>query len=142
MCFKLSKDIAFLSVPTIALTTFLFSNITFAQEIKQNHVLLQMKPQMCVALTQGRTCYAQVTIEWSASYTGNFCIAKQNTDGIPQKIQCWTQSKGDSVSFEFESNESLTYQLTTNGNETLAETTLNVSWVHENSPRKRRWRLF
>lgn len=142
MCFKPIHYKSFFLLPIVTATTLLFPNIVFAQEINQNQVMLQMTPKMCVALTEGRTCYAKVTIEWSTSYTGDFCIVKVDNENTQQKIQCWTQSKGSSLSFEFESSESLTYQIITNNNKTLAETTLNVSWVHENSPRKRRWRLF
>jgi len=124
------------------LITLLLPNLAFSQEVKHKQAVLQMTPKMCVALTQGRTCYAQATIVWSTSYTGDFCIVKQESESTHKKIKCWTQSKGNSVNFEFKSSESLTYQIITNDNKTLAEATLNVSWVHENSPRKRRWRLF
>lgn len=142
MCFKLNNYISFLLTPIVSLATLMLPNMSVAEEIKQNQVILQMTPKMCVALTQGRTCYAKVTLEWSAAYSGDFCVVRLDNENTQQKIQCWTQSKGSSVNFEFKSSESLTYQIITNENETLAETTLNVSWVHENSPRKRRWRLF
>ena len=137
MYFRLSNGTAFL---TIVLLSCLITQNSFAQQVQlQQNVLLQVKPGMCVALNQGRTCFAQITIQWSAAINDNFCIVQKQSK---QEIKCWKNSKGSSISFEFESNESLTYQLVNTKDETLAETTVDVSWVHKKSPRKRRWRLF
>jgi len=135
MYFRVSNGTAFL---TIILLSYLVTKNSVAQQ-PQLDVLFQVKPVMCVALNQGRTCFAQITIQWSAAINDNFCIVQKQSK---QEIKCWKNSKGSSISFEFESNESLTYQLVNTKDESLAETTVDVSWVHKKSPRKRRWRLF
>lgn len=149
MYFKLSNGVAFLLMPlAIMIYISLLPNVALAQEVEKQHVIFQVKPSMCVALNQGRTCYAQVKIQFSSSLTDDFCIVKKRTDmtqrsnSDQQQIKCWKQSKGDAIHFEFQSSESITYQLMTHKNEAVAETTVDVSWVHEKSPRKRRWRLF
>ncbi|WP_076417063.1 DUF3019 domain-containing protein [Colwellia sp. UCD-KL20] len=136
---KLSNGAAF---PSIILIMCLLPKVSFAQQQPEQRVLFRVKPAMCVALNQGRTCYAQVNIQWSALLNNDFCIVQKKSTQPQQTIKCWKNSKGNSFSFEFESSESLTYQLINNNNEPLAEATVDVSWVHKKSPRKRRWRLF
>jgi len=136
MYFKLSKGVAFCSA--ILLSYFVSKN-SLAQQHLQKDVLFQIKPAMCVALNQGRTCFAQITMQWSVPINDDFCIVQKQPR---QEIKCWKNSKGSTLSFEFESSESLTYQLINTKDEPLAETTVDVSWVHKKSPRKRRWRLF
>jgi hypothetical protein len=135
MYFKLSKGIA-------SLLTMFLGFITFSSEaenVKTANIVFSAQPAMCVALTQGRTCYANVKIEWSVEKPGDFCIVQK---APKQHLKCWTQTDGNVFSFEFQSNESVTYQLINPNNELIAETTIDVTWVHKKSPRKRRWRLF
>lgn len=135
MYFRVSNGAAFL---TAILLSYVITKNSFAQQ-PQKDVIFQVKPAMCVALNQGRTCFAQITLQWSASINDNLCIVQKQPR---QEIKCWKNSKGNSISFEFKSSESLTYQLINTKDEPLAETTVDVSWVHKKSPRKRRWRLF
>jgi len=103
-------------------------------------VELTAKPANCVALHQGRKCYAKVSLLWQVPKVGNFCIYQKITHKV---IQCWKNSRGNQVDFEFESSEKLEYQLISiEKNHVLAETAIDVSWVHKATPRKRRWRLF
>jgi len=135
MYFKLSKGIA--SLLFIALN--LISLLSYANEDTSNNIVFIAQPTMCVALNQGRTCYANVTIEWNTTQKDDFCISKKASN---KPLKCWQQAKGKTFSFEFESNKSITYQLIKANNEIVAETKINVTWVHKKSPRKRRWRLF
>ncbi len=135
MSFKLSKGIA--SLLFIALN--LITPFSYAAEVTPNNIIFTAQPTMCVALTQGRTCYANVTIEWNTVKEGDFCILQKASN---KQLKCWQQTQGKIFSFEFESNKSITYQLIKDNNELVAETTINVTWVHKKSPRKRRWRLF
>lgn len=153
MYFKLSKGTAFrLLIGPLGIMSLCSS----AQEINQpaqtievseevnveetpKSTMFSVQPAMCVALTQGRTCYANVTIEWATNHNGSFCIYQKS----PQKnIKCWKHLTQGVFKFEFESKESVTYQLINNQNDPVAETTIDVSWVHKKSLRKRRWRLF
>jgi len=134
MYFKLSNGVAFL----IVTGTYLTVSSTQAEELT-SETLLTAQPVMCVALTQGRTCYANVTIKWDNISNGNFCIFQKSTQ---QQIKCWNNLTTGVYHFEFQSQGSVTYQLVNEKNHPIAETTINVSWVHKKSPRKRRWRLF
>lgn len=122
---------------------------TYAEQPRtKEKAILEVKPSMCVALNQGRNCYAQVTLQWSTLEAKSVCIVKKEVSPPDKPLQqnttlkCWETSKGSLYSFEFEANKSVTYQLISMDKKPLAETTVEVSWVHEKSPRKRRWRLF
>lgn len=137
MYFKLSNGAAFLSIIIVAWG---LPIVSYAEQQQQN-AELHIKPTMCVALNQGRTCYAQVNIQWNTLIKDDFCIF-QKTANQQKQLKCWKNTQANSLSFGFESNESITYQLINKNNKSLAEATIEVSWVHEKSPRKRRWRLF
>jgi len=103
-------------------------------------VLFSAKPASCVALRQGRTCFAPVSLIWQAPKLGNYCIVEQDSNNT---IACWNNSKSNTATFEFESKTKRVYQLIHKGEQAvIAQTSIDVSWVHKASPRKRRWRLF
>lgn len=97
-------------------------------------------PSNCVTLRQGRQCFTTVSLVWQVDKPGNYCILRKSTG---QTLQCWRNAKASRWIFEFQSTEKIEYQLVeVEQNKIIAETSINVSWVHKATPRKRRWRLF
>lgn len=151
MFFKLGDGTAWLRLTWLgALICLVAASKVIAQENKQiqlsakltsaNNILLSAKPANCVALHQGRTCYATVAIQWQTPTIGNFCLYQKTTKTL---MQCWKNSQGEQIQFEFESDIKREYQLVAEKTKSIiAETAVNVSWVHKATPRKRRWRLF
>ena len=144
MYFKLGKGIAWLvSIKCLLLV----SGVALAKQTQKiekslpiSEISFTAQPANCVSLRQGRKCYASVSFIWHAPNKGNFCIFQKNTKTV---IQCWKNSRSNQVLFEFESEETREYQLiNTEDNRVFAETSIDVSWVHKQTPRKRRWRLF
>jgi hypothetical protein len=136
MYFKLSKGFALLGVFVLVGIT---SSSVNSAELTVEPQQLIAQPALCVALHQGRKCFAKVTFTWSAVSVGDFCLYQK----IPRrKVKCWQQSKGNHTLLEFASSEKLTFQLIDQKNIPVAETLIDVSWVHKATPRKRRWRLF
>jgi hypothetical protein len=104
------------------------------------------QPSSCIALRHGRTCYANVTLNWVSATKQDYCIyikplqAKKSQE---KSVKCWKNSQGNQVVFNFESNQKVEFQLmSSKDNKVIAETAVEVSWVHKATPRKRRWRLF
>lgn len=121
------------------LVTFNVSAQQKTTEIKMIPLLLAM-PAKCVTLTQGRQCFATVTLNWQAPIIGNYCIYQVGTN---KALDCWYNQQKNTITFEFESNKSVQYKLVENSSElVIADARIEVSWVHKASPRKRRWRLF
>ena len=142
MCFKLSKGMMLFY---LALLCGYGSNMAIAQTSNDrpslsSRVEFSAQPSTCVALRQGRNCSRLVTLQWQTVAPGNFCIYQKVTKKI---IQCWKNSRTSQIQLDFESPERIEYQLVeTKKNVVVAETYVDVSWVHKASPRKRRWRLF
>lgn len=136
----------------IALCIFLFSIFLLmpahAQEKTSisSKVLFNVQPQQCVTLRQGRDCFATITIQWEKQIAQALClyqIVSKEVANNKKQVKCWSKSNMGTASVEFESNDNLTYQLRTlQGDYLLAETEIVVSWLHKNTTRRRRWRLF
>lgn len=105
----------------------------------------KVQPQQCVTLRQGRDCFATITVQWQKPTKQSLClyqVNKKNSDD-KQKLQCWDKMQQGQTIFEFESSDTLTYQLRTKHDDQLIdETEVVVSWLHKNTTRRRRWRLF
>lgn len=102
---------------------------------------LAAKPQKCVTLNEGRTCYARIELTWKIPSVniGKFCLVEQESQ---EKLYCFTHQHRNSIKVEFESNKTRTYQLINAEQKVIAQTHVEVNWVYEASPRKRRWRVF
>ena len=85
MFFKLGNGTAWLRFKLISSLFCLFSaSEVIAQENSQatktaqsatvREVVFTAKPANCVALHQGRKCYANVSLQWQVPQQGNFCI--------------------------------------------------------------------
>mgnify|MGYP000671958055 CR=1 FL=1 len=142
MCFSVSKGIAWFCLATIYWLT---TNSALAAPLSKGptmsaRVEFSAQPTTCVALHQGRTCYRKVTLQWQTQSPGNFCIYQKVTNKV---IQCWKNTQSNQTQFNFEAKERVEFQLVeTERNIVVAETFIDVSWVHKASPRERRWRLF
>lgn len=100
---------------------------------------LTVKPAKCVALNQGRTCYAQVDFTWQSQHKDQLCLYQKQPR---KKIACWQPPRKTPIKFEFKSNETKHYQLINQQQNVLAETMVEVNWVYDSGPRKRNWRVF
>lgn len=104
------------------------------------------QPANCIALRHGRTCYANVTLNWTSPTKQDYCIyIKRATTKQTQlqSIKCWKNSNGNQIVFNFESNKKIEFQLmSSKDNQVIAETAVEVNWVHKATQRKRRWRVF
>lgn len=102
-------------------------------------------PQQCVTLRQGRDCFATIVLKWQKISNTSLCLYQINKkrENSQKQLVCWVKKSNGNIKIEFESSENITYQLRTlKGQHLVAETEIVVSWVHKNTSRKRRWRLF
>jgi hypothetical protein len=113
------------------------------QKTKKNEVApssFTAQPDQCVTLRQGRDCFASIELHWKAPSKQAVCLFQE---GKQRKIKCWNNHDHGDMVIEFESSESINYQLrTVEENKLLLQTHITVSWLHKSSARKRRWRLF
>ena len=104
-------------------------------------VLLQLKPNRCVALHQGQVCYQDVQLLWSAPRVGHYCLHQQN---VAQPLHCWQSVSAGEFRYEFASDASVQLQLVdAQTKAVVAQTGLEVAWVYKaNTRRQTHWRLF
>ena len=138
--FKVSTQYVFLVTGGFFHTSLLADEIKVESAVEKLTIIeLQVKPAKCVALNQGRTCFAKVSFTWQGQYNNKLCLYQKKPR---EQISCWQPLTKQSIEFEFESNETKHYQLINHQQKVLAETTIEVNWVYDSGPKKRRWRVF
>jgi len=143
MCSSISKGIALL----VFISFIGFIPMTTGEEKATitDKIEFKVQPQQCVTLRQGRDCFATITMQWQKHSEQPLCLYQVNKQQLnsKQQLRCWKKNHQGQVKIEFESSDNLTYQLRTQqGDHLIAETEVVVSWLHKNTTRRRRWRLF
>ena len=122
---------------------FCCSFLSVAQQVSPISTEFQATPNKCVALNQGRECFTMVVINWQLPELTNVCVFIQYAGSEMTAIECWDEKRAGQVEYEFQSAQDATLFLTRQpSNQTLASTTIHVSWLYQATSRKRRWRLF
>lgn len=99
-------------------------------------VRLALTPATCVALQQGRLCYATVHVRWQSATPQDLCLQAGT-----QKLYCWPTSREGQWRYEFAEYDSQQLQLVSPDG-IQAQATISVNWVQMNPRVKRHWRLF
>lgn len=97
---------------------------------------LQVTPDKCISLQQGRTCYSKVTARWHSQTPLDLCLFMHE-----QQLHCWQQHRSGSFEFEFAAEQSTLLQLRQQ-QQVVQQVLIEVNWVHKASRTKRHWRLF
>lgn len=139
---SVSKGIALLFY--IPLITFIPLSTAADNLAVTEKIDFRVQPQQCVTLRQGRDCFATITVQWQKSSAQSLCLYQVNKKQFNKKqLKCWGKNQQGQTSIEFESSDTLTYQLRTQqGDHLVAQTEVVVSWLHKNTTRRRHWRLF
>lgn len=97
-------------------------------------------PDTCVALREGRNCYADITLTWQQPVIGNYCLRDATSKYI---IQCWLKQKKGTFNYAFDSQKSVSFELfNSNTSKIIGTSEVKLQWVYQNRQKKRRWRLF
>lgn len=97
---------------------------------------LKLTPDRCVALQQGRLCYATIQIQWQSKQAQDLCLYAGS-----EKLQCWHASNNGQWRYEFVARDNQILQLIS-ADGVQAEALVKVNWVQKNPKVKRHWRLF
>ncbi|MFT6779526.1 MAG: hypothetical protein ACJAV1_003469 [Paraglaciecola sp.] len=119
---------------------------TFQVAAQSNKVIqlgLHAQPNKCVALNQGRECFAKMLVNWRLEQINDYCLSIKYLNRQVVTIKCWQQSIMGQLEYEFQSSSDAQLLLTrSSDNKMLASATIQVSWLYKVGARKRRWRLF
>lgn len=129
----------------ITLMTYIPLSIATENLAITNKVDFRVQPQQCVTLRQGRDCFATIKVQWQKTLAQSLCLYQINKkqNDLKKQLKCWENNHQGQTNIEFESNETLIYQLRTQqGDRLVAQTEVVVSWLHKNTTRRRHWRLF
>lgn len=97
-------------------------------------------PDTCVALREGRDCYADVVITWHQPIIGNYCLRDTTSKYI---MQCWLKQQQGTLNYAFDSKQSIAFELfDSNTSKIIGTAEVKLQWVYQNRQKKRRWRLF
>lgn len=127
MYFKQCLQLVFLALLSFPLA---------ADETNSPPISLKLTPETCVALQQGRLCYANVNISWQSNEPQDLCLKIGQ-----QQLQCWQASRSGQLRYEFVGQETTEVQLV-NAEGELVKALIKVNWVQKNPKIKRHWRLF
>ncbi|CCQ12537.1 hypothetical protein PALB_34760 [Pseudoalteromonas luteoviolacea B = ATCC 29581] len=101
---------------------------------------LEVTPSKCVALNEGRTCFADVTFTMSLPDEQEYCL-REKDQALP--IGCWKDVSTVNYLYSFARKTSATFELISRKDaKVIGEGTIDVNWVHKIRTKKRRWRLF
>jgi hypothetical protein len=126
---------------TVLLLIVTWANHAQSAERVQNSTGLFVKPERCVALRQGQTCYQEVILSWRQSQKGNYCLINLSTQQI---LKCWQNAEQGKFNLDFQSTQSTDFALRAENQDIdLSKTQITVSWVFKSSKRpKSSWKLF
>ena len=117
----------------------IFPAISSAKTTDKTAPLIAL-PYTCVALREGRNCYADVTLSWQQPTIGNYCLRDATSKYI---MQCWLKQQQGVFEYTFDSQQSISFELfDSNTAQVIATTEVKLQWVYQNRQKKRRWRLF
>lgn len=108
--------------------------------IETSEPLIELSPSKCVALNEGRTCFADVSFILRLPEKGEYCLREL---GEVTPIGCWKATATVNYLHSFAHSSTTTYELVDRSKgDVLATQTIEVNWVHKIQTKKRRWRLF
>ena len=122
----------------------LITDQSLANDVSDEPVLAQ--PNKCVALSQGRECFAQITLTWRTASEGDYCLvmATQESQVTGSRVlRCWDAASSGQLVYDMQSAENLVVSLQNKRDkQTIGRSVITVSWLYQSNSRKRRWRLF
>lgn len=136
----------FLTVLTFSLAGFCYGDKASTQAgsvlAKANlTTVLKVKPNKCIVLHQGQTCYQRLRFSWVVSEGAPYCLFNKTRGEV---LLCWQGSRQKYFKYQFESAKSEIFQIRRQGqNKVLAEVKIAVASVYRSKRSSASgWRLF
>jgi len=100
---------------------------------------LIVKPDKCVALRKGETCYQSVLFRYTAPYKSDVCLVR---DDEPEPLICWKNTAKAEFRYSLASSTSIWFHTINPSQTTTASAVVKVAWVYRQSRKRNQWRLF
>jgi len=108
---------------------------------ENQNISLSVKPNRCIALHQGQTCYATLKFKWTTPNDNEYCLF---SDLHESSIVCWIGSTLLRYEYDFKSDKNVMFDIRVKQNQQpLAQALVKISWIYKsNTKSTSRWRLF
>ncbi|GAA62118.1 signal peptide [Pseudoalteromonas sp. BSi20652] len=108
----------------------LFLHSTFTVKAQEPPQALIAVPDTCVALREGRNCYADVSLTWEQPAIGNYCLRDATSKYI---MQCWLKQQSGTFNYAFDSQQSISFELfDSNTSKIISIAEVKLQWVYQN----------
>ncbi len=110
-------------------------------DLEKDDIEFSVKPNKCVALHQGQTCYQELHFSWRIYLQGEFCL---HITSQAEPLVCWESDERTSFEYDFQSHQGADFIIVEkNTSSSLAAVNVNTAWVYKSKKRKTgSWRLF
>ena len=123
----------------VVAANFISPNVSANTEIKK--YTLHLKPQQCIAVHQGKECFADVELTWRIKVKGDYCLySSQQT----KALKCWQNSNQGEFAKEVSSTTNVLFFLKNTVNDkVIISKELEMAWVYKKTSRSHlSWRMF
>ncbi len=127
----------------LRITLVILTNIALVAQVysEPKNISLSVKPNRCITLNQGQSCYQKLLFTWSTPETGEYCLYQ----GVnANELICWQGNQIHSFALDFESEQNQYYFIQSKESpEVLAKVQVKVAWIYKSRRGKTsNWRLF
>lgn len=114
---------------------------TAVTQSKKEANYLRVKPNKCISLHKGQSCYQKLKFRWHIVETGKFCLFQQSN---PIALVCWENSERSSYQYSLTTTQNEIFQIRKQGQtQSITETTVTRAWVYKTKRKSTSsWRLF
>jgi len=133
---------------TIKLTLFscwvlllLGSSFEILAKSNDHNYELEVIPTKCLAVEQGKYCYATVKIKWQALKKNDYCLFSSMSKAV---LQCWSHESKGNMQLDLKTKNNVLFFLRIkHSDKILISKAMKVVWVYKKNSRSfTTWRMF
>jgi len=113
----------------------IFPTLVFAMPAQTPFII---RPDQCVALEQGQSCFIDITVRWQTEIKGNYCLFIDEV-----KSHCWQSAKAGAWKNELEMTRDVVLSLKDSEHQLIYSGKVQYAWIYKKRKNKAvRWRMF
>ncbi|MBQ4813237.1 hypothetical protein A7985_12980 [Pseudoalteromonas luteoviolacea] len=118
--------------------TYLFLLFSAFVNAEQKTAPFMLKPDQCVALEQGQSCFIDIEVQWQTELKGDFCLFVDDV-----KAQCWQSTQAGLWKNELEMKTDVAVSLKDSNHQMIYSGKVKYAWIYKKRKNKAvRWRMF
>lgn len=99
-----------IAIHALLLSTLITGDVFSAETDNTNELVFSfnVSPQKCIALHRNQICYQKLKFTWYIDNEGDYCLYQISK---PEALVCWHGKGSGELKYEFQSDQSETYQI-------------------------------